>query len=370
MTYGENNKLKLSFQISIPGGESGGGSSSQSDSTIVNSIESSTIDSGINLMNSYLSKEINLAHCKVIVFSEQFAYNGLYESLYTLINKTEIRPTANVIISRCSTEYFLKNSQPILEKLSARYYDIVPTSSQYTGYTEDLTLSQMFSDLNDTFKQCYAILGGVNTANSHNKDNKETSYENDANNKAQETLITSQPNIENMGLAVFSGDSLVGELNGIETICHQLISNSLSTCIITIPSPFEKDDIISVRIKQASKTRNKVKLVNDSPYITSHVYLDVRILTMNQNSEYLNHENVTKLETYINSYLEEHLNDYFYKISKEYNSDIDGFGRYVVKDFSTWADWSKYNWLDNFKNSFFKPTVHSTVKSGYIFLET
>ena len=50
---GENNKLKLSFQISIPSNSSSGGSSSQSDSSIVTSIECSSFDSGINILNSY-----------------------------------------------------------------------------------------------------------------------------------------------------------------------------------------------------------------------------------------------------------------------------------------------------------------------------
>lgn len=366
---GESNKLKLSFQISIPGG-SGESSSTQSDSTVVNSVECNSIDDGINLMNSYLSKEINLAHCRVIVFSEEFAYHGVSESIYTLINKVQIRPTSNVIICRCNADYFLNNSKPLLEKLSARYYEVAPTSSEYTGYTENITLSRFFSDLKDTFQQPSAILGGVNIPSTHKKESKEDPSEKDATNKANETLITSRPNIENMGLAVFSGDSLVGELNGIETICHQLISNTIETCVISIPSPFEKDAYLSLRLRQTKKTKNKVEIVNDSPYINSDIFVEARILTMDKNSQYLNSENIKKIEKYTNSYLTEHLYNYLYKVSKEFNSDIDEFGKYAVPSFLTWEDWSNYNWLENFKNSFFHVNVHTQVKSGYIFIGT
>lgn len=154
---GNNNTFRISFQLSVPGGSSSdsGGGSSQSDESVVNTIDCSSIDSGITLINSYLSKEINLSHCKVVVLSEELAYKGISDIVYTLMNNVQVRPDCNVIISRCSAEYFLNNSEPLLEKMSARYYEIAPTSSDYTGYTENITLSQFFSDLNDTFSQTY-----------------------------------------------------------------------------------------------------------------------------------------------------------------------------------------------------------------------
>lgn len=159
LDVGENNKLKVSFQLSIPGGSSGETGSTQSDNTIVNSIDCSSIDAGINLLNTYLSKEVNLSHCKVIVFSEQLAYNGIGETLYSLMNNIQVRPDCNIIISRCNAEYFLNNSQPILEKLSARYYEIAPSSSEYTGYTDNVTLSEFFAEFKDTLSECNGILG-------------------------------------------------------------------------------------------------------------------------------------------------------------------------------------------------------------------
>ena len=76
LDVGKNNELKISFQLSVPGNssDSGSSSSSQSDNSVVNTIECSSIASGINLLNSYISKALNLSHCKVIVFSEEFAY--------------------------------------------------------------------------------------------------------------------------------------------------------------------------------------------------------------------------------------------------------------------------------------------------------
>ena len=76
---GENNNLKLSFQIAAlsNASSSDGGSSSQYKSASVISVDCSTIDHGINLINSYISKKINLSHCKAIIISEDLAYDGL-----------------------------------------------------------------------------------------------------------------------------------------------------------------------------------------------------------------------------------------------------------------------------------------------------
>ncbi len=370
LDIGENNKLRISFQISIPNSSSGESGSSQSSESVVNAIECSSIDSGINLLNSYLSKEVNLSHCKVIVFSEKFAYGGISESLYTLMNDIQIRPDCNIVVSRCDAEYFLKNSEPLLEKLSAKYYEIAPSSSEYTAYTQSVTLSKFFSNYNDSCTECYAILGGVNSKSTHDTASNISGEEKDADNKANETLIDSKPNIENMGLAVFNGDKLAGELSGIETMCHQIVSNYLDTCNITIPSPFENNKNVSLRLRLKNKTKNKVYLVDNSPYITTKVNLEARILSMDENSDYLESENIKLLEEYANSYLESKIYEYLYKTSKTLNSDIDGFGKYVIHNFLTWNDWKSYNWLENYKNSFFNVDVNISVKSGYLILES
>ena len=87
----ETSVIKLSIQFFVPSSESGGdSSSSQSSSSTVISVDCDSIDSGVNLINSYVGKEVNLAHCKAIVISETIAIQGISEYLYTLINNIQI----------------------------------------------------------------------------------------------------------------------------------------------------------------------------------------------------------------------------------------------------------------------------------------
>ena len=50
---GDNNILKLSFQISALGSSSGESGKAQSDNPKVNTVECSSLENGINIMNSY-----------------------------------------------------------------------------------------------------------------------------------------------------------------------------------------------------------------------------------------------------------------------------------------------------------------------------
>lgn len=70
---GENAKLKLSAQFSKSSLFAKGGSSDASSSIFLISAEADSIFSALNLLNSYIGKEINLSHCSVIIFSEDYA---------------------------------------------------------------------------------------------------------------------------------------------------------------------------------------------------------------------------------------------------------------------------------------------------------
>ena len=391
----DTGKLELSFQIALPSGSEGGSSgssSSQSSSSIVTSVECNSFESGVNLVNSYLSKELNLSHCKAVVFSEEIASQGIGEYLYTLINHVEIRPTCNVIISKCNAKYFLNNSSPMLDQLSSKYYEIASTSERVTGYTYNITLLDFFSDFADSFTECFATLGSVNdgdisnnssssgsnndsansSSNGSNSDQPSSSLSNEGTDDsyvASETPIDSQKNIENLGLAVFKGDKLVGELNGVECIAHLILTNELENAVISVPSPFESTNYIDLYLTN-SKCKSKVYLTNGTPYIKPSIDLSARIISMSDDYKDLTEENIELIEEYAKYYVERFIYDYLYKTAKVFKSDITAFGKYAVSNFATIDEWNKYDWLNNYQNSIFKTEINVDVVSRYLLIDT
>ena len=359
----DSNKMKVSFQFTKNSSLSSSSSSSEDSTFVVNTVDSSSIDTAINLMNIYVGKELNLAHCKVIIFSEEFAKNGLSSEIYTLINNTQLRPSTNVIISRCEANYYIENSKPSLEKLVTRYYDIFPNSSKYTGYTANVTIGDFFNKMISNTSQSTAILGGENKENDINS-------KNDANAISGESSIIGKRGTENIGLAIFNGDKLIGELNAIETLCHLLTTNDVSIFLISIPNPNDPTKSIDLSVCPRKKSKISVDIKNGTPYISLDVYLTAAVMTVDNNVDYLNDANLKSLSSHANSYMESNISNYLYKTSKELKCDIDDFGRKAITNFLTEDDWKNYNWLDTYKDAFFNVHVDTIVESNQLLTET
>ena len=107
--------------------------------------------------------------------------------------------------------------------------------------------------------------------------------------------------------------------------------------------------------------------------VSSKIYVNIQIdsssqASTNSDKNYYSAENTKLIEEACNSYLEKCIKDYLYKTSKDFNADVDGFGRYAVKYFSTMQEWSDYNWLNRFKDATFDVKVETTLESGNTFL--
>lgn len=362
----DDNSIRLSVQIASPSGSSeGSSSSSQSTTSNVLYVDCSTVDDGISLINSYISKKLNFSHCKAVIISEALAYTGVSEHLYGLINNVHVRPDCYVIISRCDAYNFLYNSTPTLESVSARYYELIVTSSEYTGYTESVYLSKFYEDILSTTSQTTAILGGINTKETQEAASNSESLDNGF--KANETPLKNANNVENMGLAVFVGDSLIGELNNIETLCHMIISNKLESATISVPNPYDSQNNISISINLSNNTKNSVKIINDYPYITCNVSITGYILNLNNTIDLTNEEVIQNINDSVNNYLKYCITSYLYKTSKDFHSDIDAFGRHLISKYPTKATWVASDWLNNYQNSFFDVNVETNIVSAQLF---
>ena len=364
------NNLKISFQIAKPSSISKNGSSEQN-TAIINTVETSSINSAINLMNSYIGKEINLSHCKLIVFSEEIAVEGIGNKIYTLINNIQIRPSTNVVISKTDAKYYIENSKPSLESLPTSYYEIFPNSSKYTGYTVNSTIGDFYNGLTCNSCQPYAILGGmIETNNSNLEQYSSEDPLNAGNIKSNETSISGKRGAENIGLAVFKKDKLVGELNAIETVCFSIIRNQVNGFLITIVDPQDEENYLDLYVYHNNDTKSKVDIVNGTPYITVDCKFDGRIYSMKDKSNYLDSNILEEISSSASEYIKLQMQNYLYRTAKTFNSDINGFGRNVLSKFLTKQELDEFNWLENYQNSFFTVNTDVNIKSGFLITET
>lgn len=373
MDIGETAKYKISVQFSTvesadtgtssksSGGDTSG--SEQSSNFLINTVEADSIDKGIAIINSYIDKEINLSHCKIVILSEELAKNGVYPIINSLINKVEIRPDCSLIISKISTEEFLDTYSPQMEETIAQYYDVISNTVTDNAYTQNISLSDFYYNLKDDLYQPYATLGTITNPKKNSNKSKDKSL--DEQSKSVQT-DSDEPLIKTLGLAIFKNDILVGYLDGIETVCHLLLTNELNNCIINIPSPFSENETVDLYLSNLKDTKIKVRIINGSPYVTVDYDVSLRILSYNNTISSLTEEDLEKVENAANNYITEQIYNYFNKTSKELNSDITGIGRFALKNFKTIDEWKNYNWLENYKNCTFKINAKMSIKSGYL----
>ena len=367
---GENDIYKVSFQFIPRSGEekSESTSSSNRNKTVINTVEAPSLNTAINLMNSYLARKINLSHCKVVIFSEEIAINGISKEIYSLVNNSQARPSTNIIICKNTAEKYIKDTNPVLENSITKYYELFPNSSKYTGYIYNATLGDFFSQLVSSTCEPFAILGGINS-NMYNDNNNISPSNNIGDMKSTETSFSSLRGSENIGIAVFKEDKLVGELDATETLCISIIKGEVSSFLIHIPNPKNNEEEIDLIIYPSGQKKITVDILNGSPYITFSEKFVGKIYSASEDKEYLNTEEIKTLSELSNKYLNNIITNYLYKTSLKYQSDINDFGKYALSKFLTVDDFEKYDWKNNYKNSTFKVFTDTHIQTGFLITE-
>lgn len=358
------NKLKVTFEFlaTSPSGES-----VSETKPVLNTVECSSITNGINLMNAYLGRKVNLSHCKLIIFSEELAKDGISDEVYSLINEVQVRPSANIVVSKCNTKYYIENSIPSLESLIPKYYDIFPNTTEYTGYTCNATIGDFFNALVCNTCSPYAILGGINASDSNSS---QSQVSDDSSIKSNESPITGSRKAQNIGLAVFKDDKLAGELNAIETICFLNIRKEIESFLVSIPNPEDTSSKIDIYLTPNNTNKIDVSFVNDAPYIKLKFEFSGKIYSMKKDSQYLNTDVLNSISTSCNNYLKSQFSSYLYKTSTIFESDINGLGLYALSKFNTSTKFNDYDWLNNYKNSTFSIDIETVIDSGFLLTQT
>ena len=191
----DDSDLILSLQIAIPAGSSKVSEtySRQSSSSIVSTVKCKNINGGVNLINDYLGQKLNLSYCKAMVFSEDIAKKGIGNYICTATNDIEIRPSCDIIVSKCSALDYITNSKPLLENLSSKYYEIASSSQKDTGLTKTISLMSFYNRYYDSLCEPYAPLSSIEESNESGKANK-TSQANTKTNQDNQVDNSNQSN--------------------------------------------------------------------------------------------------------------------------------------------------------------------------------
>ena len=210
--------------------------------------------------------------------------------------------------------------------------------------------------------------GGINTNSSDASISNNSSDVSDI--KSTDNSISASRGSENIGVAVFKNDKLVGELTALETLCLSIIRGEVNSFLINIQDPQNLEEKVDLMLYAEKNPKIRVDIVNNTPYITTNLKFTGRIYSMKDNLRYLDSSVLDELSKSTNKYLEDILINYLYKTSVQFKSDINGFGKYCLSNFLTIKEFENFDWENNYTNSAFKVYVNTDIESGFLITET
>lgn len=391
---GKNDKnLQITFEFMDTSSFSKDGSS-ESKTAIIDTVNATSITSAINLLNAYIGKEVNLSHCKVVVFSDKLAKNGIYSEVSELMNNIQVRPTTNIIICKGNAMEYIQNSTSNLEKILTKYYDIFPNSSKYTGYTSNIQIGNFYNCM--TTKECgnIAILGGLNptisesksssgtsssgnsSADSSQDSSKEQSSESSSSknkpendNSISEMISGNAPILgergtENIGLAIFKDGVYIDNLTAADTLCHTLISGEVNSFLLTINNTEEYEYYIDVALFENTSPKISVAIKDGIPIIDIKIKIIGRISNIKNGInyyDYTNNLNLEQISGVVAKSLENYILSYLDKTTSKFKCDIDNFYTFAKHNFMTIGEWRNYDWTSNYEKAKFNVSVDSRV---------
>ena len=337
--------------------------SSDGNKPIIDTVIAPSIPESVNLMNAYASKHVNLSHCKVIVFSDSIAKEGILEEVTYLMNEPQIRPTTNLIIAKDSAKDYIKNSASSLEGILTKYYDIFPTSTEYTGYTSNILLGRFYQSLIRDESGSTAILGYLGPTTNTNDNQTNHLLESLSPN---ENIVSGDRSTENIGLAVFKDDKYQGDLSAIETLCYTIIEEEVDNFYLNIDTPLLENKNIDLSVSSLEPTRVNLDISGENPVLTIKLNLIAKTLTGQNFLDYSNQKTLEEVNDSLKLFITSKMKDYLYKTSREYGCDINGFFRMAKQKFLTIPEYENYNWAEKYKKAEFNVIVDSSVVSSFL----
>lgn len=376
---GVTNSLRFTFQRPSMrqggggGGGSTGGGGTQSDkaedySTI--SIDAPTFYSGVNMIESSVSRSLNYMHANYIVISEDLAREGVERIINGMIRSRQIRRIMYIIIVRGKASEFVEKFNPKLSGSIPNSQVGIMKQNDGSGLFIDTSYQDFIKDLKTTYRMAAAPLTALNDfSNYKTSGNPPKEFKSEGDYYAGELPRSGGNEYEFFGTALFDGDKMVGELNGDETRALLMVRGEFNRGSIAIADPKDKELRITFETKAQKKPNIKFDFHEGKPVINVKIFLEGDIQNLQSTTEYESVELKPVLEDAFKVYIKGIIDKTIDKC-KNLNVDVFGFGEKAVMHFLTIQEWEEYNWLGEFENAQVNTEVEFTIRRTGTLLKT
>ncbi len=289
-----------------------------------------------NMINNFMSKNIDMSHLKLIVFSAEVDENSLETHSQLLLREREIRPHTAIAVATESASGYLENVNPELEANTSKYYELMSLRSNNV-YAPTKRLHDFVDELTaDNSAAALPIAISGSKTSDFPADSSVPQWV-----SAHHSTISAGRSVL-YGMAIFKDGKLTSAMDGDSAMIYNILTQSIESCTITVKDEYSPENTVSFRLIIPQKAGYKID-INDKQ-IT---------VTQDLQAEFLGgalpngYHTKDELYSYANSVLTDRIAEYFTDLSREKSADIMGLRNCLRKDFATWDKWNSFYW-DNF----------------------
>lgn len=373
----------ITLQIANPqaisgGADEGGGEGGKK--TITNlTVTSTDIFSAVNLANHVYSKDLSLAHTKLLVISDELAREGELQSLcVTFARSEEIRPNAFLSVAKGSAKEYLGSIKPTNEVNPVKYYEVI-YDVDYTAYIPKNQIKDFYAFEASPERENVLPLSAVKKPGGKGEDKGSGSKENEKGTQNEyggfefmhENFIAGEIELggdietQTCGMAVFRDGKMIAECGGIEALLYNMLTGDYVMSEISYENKKTPDTPVTVIQSQRKKPRISVDIEGTTPKIKVRLFLESDLRTLSEG--YVIEMDIDNFEKQVSAEIKAAAEKFLYKTAREYKSDIIGFGSRIKHKFRTFDEFDAYGWQDRYPLSDFEVEVDFAIRrSGLI----
>lgn len=359
----EENGFKYTIQFANPTKISGGASEQGgSGGNIVENItvEGPTIYSGLNSADAIVSKDLSLAHAKIIVVSEEIAREGLAGFVEVISRNNDIRPDVYLTVSQDAGEY-LESVKPVIELNPVKYYQLTYENKK-GGPLPQNDAADFFMAVTSGDVDCPLPLSGVAGIKEKNQNTDAGSQEGEKEEKSEENKKSEEAKInqenfqkgtknyyageaglkiknksETLGLAVFKGDKYVDKLGGTDALLYNILTNDTRDTEIVFQM---KGEPLPITVRVDEKNKPNFIIDRNEKRVVIEVKLEGELISAPKVDG--KSRTVEGREKECGEYISLACNDFLKRVYNEMGVDILGIKGKIKQQFLTNKSYEQY----------------------------
>ncbi len=343
------NNFSYTFQFSsplaiveTPNGEKKEGSGEGNPSVTTLTITAPDFYIAKNLTNNFLSKNIDMSHLKLIVFSAEVDESGITKHSQLLLREREVRPHTSIAISPDLAADYLKNVNPELESNTSKYYELMSLRSNNI-----YTPSQKLHDFVDSIeaKDRDTTLP-IATKGENVNDFPKDSHINEWMTPSASGISAKHSVL--CGMAVFKDGKLTSAMDADSSMLFNFLSNNIETFVVSIKDKYNPAETLSFRIISSPPAQFDVDLEKKEIQVSQKC--EISFLGSHIPKGYLSEQ---ALSDYALSILNMRVSDFLTHAYHTQTADIFNLKDCIRKDFFLWKDWNTFDFESFYKTADF-----------------